>query len=678
MMRIERLSAHASHVVGVAATVGPSVHYRLLSAAAQVSADELDAAVAQAVEHKVLVADEDENSFRFRHALLREAAYDALLPGERARLHRAVAQALTEHPELGAAGPGYAVMELAEHWWAAADWPEALRASVTAADSAASVIAMPEAYAYYERALTAGERVPLDSEAWQGIDRIDLDMKAADAAYMCGETERGVDLARRALDAIALDSDPQRGAICYTMLGRNAWAYGESQLAVDALEQAAALLPTDRPTFELAGVLAEQARSLMLMSRYDKAEVKAREAIAAARAVGARMEEGHALNTLGCIMGDRGDIDQGLILVRESLAIAEELGNPDQLYRAYNNLAHVLGLAGRHEEAAGLVFEGDDKNDKLVGIRLGAAGQNSAEALMRLGRLDEAEDLLHRLTRGSGNCVFGPFAVRAMIAIRRGQLDDATALLATADELSGGLDTANVQGWLHELRAEIHLERGEPQAAMEEVDRALATAVGIDDDLIVFEMHSLGLRAVADDLESARARQRRTDLDKVQRLAGGMLSEVEDMLAAREARGFTQTPIMAAYVALCRAEASRVTEPDADLWRTAATLCDASQEAFPAAYCRWREAEILLGARLDRKTRDRERARGLVQHGRDGNAATSRPAGTASRASPHHPRPGRAGCRRNDALGGRGSRAHTTRSRGTRATGQGPDRPSDR
>ncbi len=320
----------------------------------------------------------------------------------------------------------------------------------------------------------------------------------------------------------------------------------------------------------------------MLMSYYDRAEVKAREAIATARAAGARMEEGHALNTLGCVLADRGDIDQGLALVRESLAIAEELGNPDQLYRAYNNVAHVLCLGGRHEEAARLVFEGDGPNDKFIGIRLGAAGQNSAEALMRLGRLDEAEDLLRRITRGSGNCVFGPFAVRAMIAIRRGLLDEAAALLVTAEELSGGLETAGVQGWLHTLRAEIQLERGEPQAAVEEVDRALTTAVGIDDDVIVFEMHSIGLRAVADDLEAARARQRRIDLDKVHRLASGMLGEVDDIVAKREARGFTETPIMAAFVALCRAEASRVTGPDPDLWREATLRWDASHEAFPS------------------------------------------------------------------------------------------------
>jgi DNA-binding CsgD family transcriptional regulator/tetratricopeptide (TPR) repeat protein len=601
MMRIERLSPPALHIVGLAAATGASVHHRLLAAAAQIQPDELDAAVLEAIEQKVLVADGDENSFRFRHALLREAAYGALLPGERVRLHRAVALALTEHPELGAAGPGYAAMELADHWREAADWSEALRASVTAADAAAAVFAMPEAYAYFEHALVAGDRIPADSQAWLGIDRVDLDMKSANAAYMSGETQRSVDLVRHALDALGPDTDPRREAICYTMLGRNAWAIGDSQLALDSLHKAAGLLPAGAPSLELAGILAEEARSLMLMSHFVQAEATAREAIATARIVGARMEEGHALNTLGCIVGERGDTNQGLRLLRESLAIAEELANPDQLYRGYNNLAHVLGLAGQLDEAAALVFEGDSTSDRFVGIRLGAAGQNSAEALIRLGRLDEADDLLHRLARGTGNCVFGPFAVRAIIATRRGQLDEATALLATAEEMSGGLDTVNVQGWLHMLRAEIHLERGEPRAAMEDIDRALTTAVGAEEDTLVVEMHSLGLRALADDLDLARARQRAVDLDKVQRIASGMVGEVDALLMARKARGYAEIPSMSALVAMCRAEASRVSEPDPDLWRKAAGLWDAAHEAYPAAYCRWREAELLLVSRLDRK-----------------------------------------------------------------------------
>jgi DNA-binding CsgD family transcriptional regulator len=602
MMRIERLSAPARHIAAVAATAGNSIHHRLLSAAVRIDTDELDAAVSEAVELKVLVADRDENSFRFRHALLREAVYEALLPGERTRLHRVVAQALTLHPELGAAGPGHAAMELADHWWDAGDWPEALSASIAAAGAAAAVIAMPQAHAYLERALTAGDRVPSDSPVWLGIDRIDLLIRTADAAYLSGEILRSIAVAQDAINALDADTDPRRAAACYTLLFRNAWGVGDSRAAVDALDRAAALLPPDVPSAELAGVLAEQARRLMLTEQYDQAEAKAREAIATARAVDARVAEGHATNTLGVCIFERGETEQGLALVRRSLVIATELANPNQLDRAYANLIYVFTQAARLEEAAQLVFADNDSSDFMVGARLSSAGQDSAEALIRLGRLDEAEDLLQQIPeRGSGSCAFGPYGVRTMLAVRRGRLDQATALLAMAELASGGLDSIQQNAWFHILRAELHLERGEPRAAIEEVERALTVGVGTDDFVYTVEMHALGVRGIADDLDDARAMQRRIDLDKVQRQASGVLEEVDALLAARKARGYVVFPRMLALVALCRAEASRVTGPDPDLWRAAAASWDAAHEPLAAAYCRWREAEYLLGARLDRR-----------------------------------------------------------------------------
>ena len=56
--------------------------------------------------------------------------------------------------------------------------------------------------------------------------------------------------------------------------------------------------------------------------------MRCHEAIAVAQAVGARAEEGHALNTLGCCRASLGHFDEGIDLVREALAIAEELGQP--------------------------------------------------------------------------------------------------------------------------------------------------------------------------------------------------------------------------------------------------------------------------------------------------------------------------------------------------------------
>ncbi len=312
------------------------------------------------------------------------------------------------------------------------------------------------------------------------IDRIDLLMKTADAAYLSGEIQRGRSLLRKTQLAHwtpTLTRGEQPPAT--RLLFRNAWGVGDSRVAFDALDRAAALLPPDVPSAELAGVLAEQARRLMLTEQYDKAEAKAREAIAAARAVDARVAEGHATNTLGVCIFERGETEQGLALVRRSLVIATELANPNQLDRAYANLIYVFNQAARLEEAAQLVFaDNNDGSDFMVGARLSSAGQDSAEALIRLGRLDEAEDLLQQIPeRGSGSCAFGPYGVRTMLAVRRGRLDEATALLAMAEVASGGLDSIQRNAWFHTLRAELHLERGEPRAAIEEVERALTSVL---------------------------------------------------------------------------------------------------------------------------------------------------------------------------------------------------------
>ena len=81
-------------------------------------------------------------------------------------------------------------------------------------------------------------------------------------------------------------------------------------------------------------------------SRLDDAERACLEALRISREVGARREEGLALNALGVVAAVRGT-DGGIGLLRESLAIAQEVQDPTDLASAYVNLSHVLGLAGR-------------------------------------------------------------------------------------------------------------------------------------------------------------------------------------------------------------------------------------------------------------------------------------------------------------------------------------------
>ncbi|MGZ4760411.1 MAG: ATP-binding protein, partial [Acidimicrobiales bacterium] len=318
MARVDGLSGEAQRLLQMTAAAGATADHRLLATIGTLDAEALDRALAETVDRQVLVVDPTGIGYRFRHALLREAVYAALLPGERTRLHRLMAIALTSDASLGPAEPGHRAAELALHWWAAGEWAEALEPSIAAAEAAVAVLAFPEALVHLEHALAALDRVPA-AVVPPGTDRLRLLEQAADAAYLAGDGQRSVDLARAAIERVDADADPATAARFHTLLGRNAWAIGDSDAAFEGYRTAAALLPADPPSVELARVLAEDARGLMLMSRFRDAERRCHEAIAVARAVGDRTVEGHARNTLGCCRSGLGHTDEGIELMREAL-----------------------------------------------------------------------------------------------------------------------------------------------------------------------------------------------------------------------------------------------------------------------------------------------------------------------------------------------------------------------
>ena len=93
----------------------------------------------------------------FRHALLRDGAYDGLTYRLRRELHGRVADFL-----LSAAGddPEEWAHSLSLHYLSAQRFEEAWRYSLVAAEKARSVYANVEAAEFYERALTSARRLP--------------------------------------------------------------------------------------------------------------------------------------------------------------------------------------------------------------------------------------------------------------------------------------------------------------------------------------------------------------------------------------------------------------------------------------------------------------------------------------------------------------------------------------
>ena len=596
LSRVEALAKPTQQILRVIATAGTTVTDRLVAALGVLDSDALDLALAEAVDRQILVVDGSVAGYRFRHALLREAVYAAMLPGEARRLHRALATTLTADPTLGASGPGHRVAELAGHWWAAGEWSRALDASLAAADAAEAVWAFPEALAHLEHALSALERMPSDAGE---VDRVELLAKVSGVAYLAGAGQRAVELAQEAVDGSDATEDPFGAARYYTLLGRHQWALGESQAAFDAYREAAALLPKDPPSVELARILAEEARWLMLVSRNSEAEAGAREAIAVARAVGARAVEGHALNTLGVCRADLGHPDEGIALLRDALTIALEVGGAFDLDRAYINLGHVLTDWGELEAAVDLVQQSRAAGQQRGFPSLNGAVINGLWALVRLSRYEEAEAMLASWgRRGVGTDDVAPQLVPAMIAIRRGRLDEAEQLLADAERSSINLSDIRTRGQLYIEAAELAIERGLPDDAYADIERVLSLVTVTDDASRRAHMCAIGMRALADRLALAQAHGQRVDASSAQEEAAELIQEANRPV---DGGAGLRPPQAKACIATCAAEQSRLSRSDPVLWAEAVSLWDAAHEPYRAAYCQWRQAEALLENRVGRR-----------------------------------------------------------------------------
>src|SRR5579862_6298370 len=202
LSRVEQLSDATQRVLRAAAVAGRKADDDLVRAASGLAADDYEAAVREAVTHQLLVPDGTEG-YVFRHALLREAVYADLLPGERTRLHATMGSLLSDEYQL--AMPGTAA-ELAQHCLASHDIPGAFAASVRAGQEAERLGAPAEAHRHYDQALALWDRVA-DPEKTADMARAKLGLMSATNAANSGDTERAVHLLRRLRQALAKNAE---------------------------------------------------------------------------------------------------------------------------------------------------------------------------------------------------------------------------------------------------------------------------------------------------------------------------------------------------------------------------------------------------------------------------------------------------------------------------------------
>ncbi|WP_435853617.1 helix-turn-helix transcriptional regulator [Streptomyces sparsogenes] len=432
LVRVEALPDEVQRVVRIAAEGGSEVEFRLLATVARLAEEELIETLRTAVGAAVLLPSQEGESFRFRHALMREAVAGDLLPSERSRLSRRYAEALEADPTL--VRPEERAGRLAGYWFDARDPARALPAVIAAAAAARGRHAFAEQHHLLERALELWDDTPEELRRQtmrQGVedglymaispedapgDFVDLLAAITVAARLAGERERALAICKRALRK--LEGEPLRAA----------WFWLERYQLVrdlfrsdgwDEITHAQTLVKGLPPSFVHAKALTQAAHWYAVHQPTTTVMETARQAVELCRATGAEITGLTARLTLAWLTIHSGDVEAGLEQARAVLARDLEPGNANVLLRGYGNLSTALHGLGRYAEAVETAERGSGLADRH-GLPDAASyiDGNLAESLIQLGRWADADAVVERGLGRRGVSV----RIRALIAERRAEL----------------------------------------------------------------------------------------------------------------------------------------------------------------------------------------------------------------------------------------------------------------
>ncbi len=587
LARLESLPPTVQHVARVASVAGRRVEDALLRAAAGLPPGELDDALREAVAHHVLVPD-GADRYAFRHALLQEAVYGDLLPGERVRLHGAYARLLAERDGTSAA-------DLARHAMAAHDLPAALTAWIRAADEAVAVLAPAEALAHYEQALQLWPAVPPGSRP-ADADLPGLTLRAAAAASAAGEHDRAVAFATEAVSLTAGDPAAEaaaRGRLVHHLYDADRWNGAEREA-----RRVRELLAGQGPSPVRVWTAAIEAR--MAASHRDRELVTSlvEPALEEARALGLASAEGDLLVSLAVQEGTDGDVESSAARLAQAHERAVTGGDPALALRSVFNLG-VNRIDSGDLAGARTILERGLAEAERAGLALTLYGTESLlmllQSLVLAGEWDDALDVAARArTRWPEAQREGLLSPLLPVHAAR----DPLAALTMSQRLS---PVAEAVPWGSHIvlapRADAQRWLGDLEGAVRTIEECLRL-LRADDPWALGQLVALGvgLGALADGAAAARVRDDTA-------LVASLSVRGEEWLAA--ARGVAEhgTPRLGqlgpegrAWVARAEAEAGRLRgDDDPQRWLDAVEAFGFGHR-YEIARCRRHLAEALVAA----------------------------------------------------------------------------------
>jgi ATP/maltotriose-dependent transcriptional regulator MalT len=580
LTRLETLPAEVLALVRAAAVGGRRVRHDLLAAVTQLSPDDLDQRIRDAVAARVLETDGE--GYSFRHALLHEAVYGDLLPGERVRLHAAYADVIgAEHDR-----PLASAAALAHHARQSNDLPRALVAGIAAADEAERLRAPAQAWTHVEAVLPLWRAVP-DAEERSGTTLLALTVRASQLASSAGDFGRSALLSMEAVDRLPRDADPATAAAVHQQCASALWACDRDEDAIEQVRLAVARGGDDpAAAHAVAWAVAVEARCHLHLDRFPEAVEAGKRALEMAAAGGFTSVEADVLITLGGLDNLDGRLADADELFARAAATAEAGGHLGTALRARYNLAVDRYDRG---DLAGARKALDDSCAWAASVGLSWSPYGLQLLALQvttsfvMGEFDIALRQASAIGPQAPHLVATAVGVvAALVLAARGRYDEVEATLQPEwfDDVEEGLSAVVAQ-------AEALRWRGEAARAAEVLVAALFSFSGIENPA-----HLRGLRIGAQAV-AALADAGSEDDALVQRIHDRVLELVE----IGQPRAGTMGPEGRAWVAQLHAEVARFrnSSDQVEAWQHAVEEF-AYGDVYDLARARWRLAEACFAA----------------------------------------------------------------------------------
>lgn len=483
MARLDRL-VPGKQVAQVGAAIGREFYHQLLAeAAAPLDKGELEKALERLLAAELIQrrGAHPNVTYRFKHALVQDTAYNSLLKAKRQRLHSEIGKLLEEKfPHTVEAEP-----ELLAHHFQEAGHPEtAIPYALRAGDAAVMRYASIEARARYQAALEMAQSLPPSDNASRA--RIEASLKLAEV----GQNRQQFEADLQQLETVRtlaqdLGDDQQLCQIHY-WIGRTNYVLGRFDAGVASAEEAlhiAELLGTgDKDTSGPVNLLA---RLNCLRGEARLASEFATRSLAQMHIIGNQIEEAGVAGVLAFAFGQQGRFKEAFDAADRGLTLARKLEHLPTLAAVLQFRGVVHGWYSDLPTAVSDFDQAIDLCDQSGDVfRKYLVHGWQGEAYLIAGEIQAAErDLVTCLALGEEiGTSFHRAAFQAFLAeirLLQGDVDKASEL--SADAISAAYESAQAWGRSIALRVNAGVLLASDPPNLDKAEQVVLSAISIQE-----------------------------------------------------------------------------------------------------------------------------------------------------------------------------------------------------